>query len=104
MPAADAAASSAADAPLRAAHSRRRAPPCAHHPPLHTQQQQKQPKQALARLFQPLLGWASRRYQAQLGSKLSQYGLRYDDLLDPTMDQVRDWGALFVVGFCWVLL
>lgn len=40
-------------------------------------------------MFQPLVSWAQRRYQASLGERLRDYGLRYDDLLDPQMDLVR---------------
>lgn len=46
-------------------------------------------------MFQPLASWAQRRYQASLADKLKDYGLRYDDLYDPLMDQV---GACASVG------
>jgi hypothetical protein len=34
-------------------------------------------------MFEPLLGWAARRYQARVATELKKYGLRYEDLLDP---------------------
>lgn len=61
--------------------------------------------QALAKLIEPAFAWAARRYQVRLtqpgpfavrcpksavrtqgivGTELKKYGLRYDDLLDPT--------------------
>ena len=61
--------------------------------------------QALAKLFEPAFAWVARRYQvrsrrcararpccpksagpaqAAVGAELKKYGLRYDDLLDPT--------------------
>jgi hypothetical protein len=61
--------------------------------------------QALAKLLEPAFAWAARRYQvrsrsaarararcpksagraqAAVGAELKKYGLRYDDLLDPT--------------------
>jgi hypothetical protein len=43
-------------------------------------------------MFQPLASWAQKRYQASLGERLRDYGLRYDDLYDPLMDMVG-WGA-----------
>ena len=68
------------------------------------------PPQALARMFQPLVGWAQRRYQAGLAERLRDYGLRYDDLYDPQMDLVRRaarpsrgarlWGALLAADAC----
>lgn len=44
--------------------------------------------QALARLMQPFMSWATRRYQTVLAERLKDYGLRYDDLYDPIMDMV----------------
>lgn len=58
--------------------------------------------QALARMFQPLVSWASKRYQASLAERLKDYGLRYDDLYDPQMDLVSRgklggrWGRSWV--------
>jgi hypothetical protein len=59
--------------------------------------------QSLAKLLQPAFAWAAKRYQARreavgsaptpaltgsaqaaVGAELRKYGLRYDDLLDPT--------------------
>jgi hypothetical protein len=44
--------------------------------------------QALARMMQPFMSWATRRYQTVLAERLKDYGLRYDDLYDPIMDMV----------------
>mmetsp|Transcript_9203 Transcript_9203/g.10630 ORF Transcript_9203/g.10630 Transcript_9203/m.10630 type:complete len:125 (-) Transcript_9203:99-473(-) len=40
----------------------------------------------LSKFTQPLFEWAAVRYQAMVGKELKKYGLRHDDLLDPTMD------------------
>lgn len=48
---------------------------------------------ALVRALEPFLGWAARRYQAAVGAQLKNYGLRYEDLLDPACDLVRYAGA-----------
>merc|ERR1711920_268187 len=40
----------------------------------------------LEKMFTPMFEWCALRYQAMVGSELKKYGLRYDDLLDPTMD------------------
>lgn len=45
----------------------------------------------LARLFEPMLGWAARRYQAKVAIELKKYGLRYEDLLDPWENLVGDF-------------
>lgn len=50
-------------------------------------------RQALARMMQPFVSWAQKRYQAGLAERLKDYGLRYDDLYDPLMDMVRLLGA-----------
>eukprot|EP00898_Chlorokybus_atmophyticus_P005005 jgi/Chlat1/5505/Chrsp360S00832 len=38
----------------------------------------------VARIFDPVVNWAALRYQATVGAELRKYGLRYEDLLDPT--------------------
>ena len=38
--------------------------------------------------FDPVLGWMARRYKAAVAQELKNYGLRYEDLLDPAMDLV----------------
>ena len=43
----------------------------------------------LAKLAEPAFQWAAVRYKAAVGAELKKYGLRYDDLLDPTMNLVR---------------
>ena len=43
----------------------------------------------LAKLTEPMFEWAALRYQANVGAELRKYGLRYDDLLDPSMNGVR---------------
>lgn len=42
----------------------------------------------LAKLVEPAFQWAAVRYKAAVGAELKKYGLRYDDLLDPTMNLV----------------
>jgi hypothetical protein len=44
----------------------------------------------LAKLAEPAFEWAAVRYKAAVGAELKKYGLRYDDLLDPTMNLVRN--------------
>lgn len=34
---------------------------------------------------------AAERYRQAVGRELRRFGLRYDDLLDPLMDLVREW-------------
>ena len=41
---------------------------------------------ALAKMFEPVFAGMAKRYQAVVGAELSKYGLRYDDLLDETMN------------------
>ncbi|KAI8468640.1 MAG: 14 kDa subunit of cytochrome bd ubiquinol oxidase [Monoraphidium minutum] len=41
---------------------------------------------AMARMLQPFVSWAQKRYQAGVAERLKDYGLRYDDLYDPLMD------------------
>ena len=53
---------------------------------------------ALVRAFEPFLGWAARRYQAAVADHLIKYGLRYEDLLDPINDLVRQWAAGAMAG------
>lgn len=68
----------------------RAGPPHAHqHPPLPFPLSPPVHAQALARMMQPFLGWATKRYQANMANKLKDYGLRYDDLYDPLIDTVR---------------
>lgn len=45
----------------------------------------------LAKLMQPLIGRAAAWYQRQVGNELRKYGLRYEDLLDPSMSLVFLW-------------
>ena len=45
----------------------------------------------LPALLEPLASWAAKRYRAAVGSQLVKYGLRYDDLYDPLLNQ--DVGA-----------
>ncbi len=44
---------------------------------------------ALIKVFDPVLGWMARRYQAAVAQELKNYGLRYEDLFDPMMNLVR---------------
>ena len=44
---------------------------------------------ALIKVFDPVLGWMARRYQAAVAQELKNYGLRYEDLFDPMMSLVR---------------
>ena len=44
---------------------------------------------ALIKMFDPVLGWMARRYQAAVAQELKNYGLRYEDLFDPMMNLVR---------------
>lgn len=53
---------------------------------------------ALVRAFEPFLGWAARRYQAAVADHLIKYGLRYEDLLDPINDLVRQRAAVAMAG------
>ena len=41
---------------------------------------------ALAKMFEPMFAGLAKRYQGWVGAELSKYGLRYDDLLDETMN------------------
>jgi ubiquinol-cytochrome c reductase subunit 7 len=41
---------------------------------------------ALAKMFEPVFAGMAKRYQSIVGAELSKYGLRYDDLLDETMN------------------
>jgi len=47
------------------------------------------PMAALIKVFDPVLGWMARRYQAAVAQELKNYGLRYEDLFDPMMNLVR---------------
>ena len=47
--------------------------------------------QAMLKLFDPVLTWAARRYQAAVATELKKYGLRYEDLYDPQLNMV--WNA-----------
>lgn len=42
-------------------------------------------------ILEPLASWAATKYRAAVGSQLVKYGLRYDDLYDPLLNQ--DVGA-----------
>ena len=42
----------------------------------------------LVKVFDPFLSWAATRYQANVGAELRKYGLRYEDLWDPLLNQV----------------
>lgn len=42
----------------------------------------------LIKVFDPVLTWAARRYQAAVGQVLIKHGLRYEDLYDPLLNQV----------------
>ncbi len=53
---------------------------------------------ALARAFEPFLGWAARRYQAAVSAQLKNYGLRYEDLLDPINNLVSAPAACCVAA------
>ncbi len=44
--------------------------------------------QAMLKLFDPVLTWAARRYQAAVATELKKYGLRYEDLYDPQLNMV----------------
>ena len=44
--------------------------------------------QALARMFEPVMGWMATRYQAAVATELKKYGLRYEDLYDPELNMV----------------
>eukprot|EP00803_Ostreobium_quekettii_P009420 evm.model.scf_60.1 EVM.evm.TU.scf_60.1 scf_60:8726-10934(+) len=37
-------------------------------------------------MFEPMVQWAAKRYQAAVAAELKKYGLRYDDLYDPMHD------------------
>ena len=41
---------------------------------------------AIAKMFEPMFAAFAKRYQGWVGAELSKYGLRYDDLLDETMN------------------
>ena len=43
---------------------------------------------ALVRLLDPFLSFWAVRYQASVASELRKYGLRYEDLYDPLLNQV----------------
>ena len=45
--------------------------------------------QALIKMFDPVLTWAARKYQAAVATELKKYGLRYEDLYDPQLNMVR---------------
>ncbi|KAH7425942.1 hypothetical protein KP509_11G078500 [Ceratopteris richardii] len=40
----------------------------------------------LKKMFQPVISWAAKKYQADMARRLSAYGLRYDDLYDELQD------------------
>ncbi|KAA6425626.1 MAG: cytochrome bd ubiquinol oxidase [Trebouxia sp. A1-2] len=37
-------------------------------------------------MFDPVLTWAARKYQAAVATELKKYGLRYEDLYDPQLN------------------
>lgn len=39
-------------------------------------------------MFDPVLTWAARKYQAAVATELKKYGLRYEDLYDPQLNMV----------------
>lgn len=45
---------------------------------------------ALIKMFDPVLTWAARRYQAAVATELKKYGLRYEDLYDPLLNMDID--------------
>ncbi|KAK9863907.1 hypothetical protein WJX84_004242 [Apatococcus fuscideae] len=45
---------------------------------------------SLARMFDPVMGWMARRYQAAVATELKKYGLRYEDLYDPQLNMDVD--------------
>ncbi len=45
--------------------------------------------QAMIKMFDPVLTWAARKYQAAVATELKKYGLRYEDLYDPQLNMVR---------------
>eukprot|EP00891_Asterochloris_glomerata_P000992 jgi/Astpho2/992/fgenesh1_pg.00016_%23_155_t len=44
----------------------------------------------LIKAFDPVITWAARRYQLAVGTELKKYGLRYEDLYDPLLNQDVD--------------
>lgn len=44
--------------------------------------------QAMIKMFDPVLTWAARKYQAAVATELKKYGLRYEDLYDPQLNMV----------------
>ena len=43
----------------------------------------------MIKMFDPVLTWAARKYQAAVATELKKYGLRYEDLYDPQLNMVR---------------
>ena len=41
----------------------------------------------LPAILEPLAAWAARSYRAAVATELKKYGLRYDDLYDPLLNQ-----------------
>ena len=44
--------------------------------------------QGLSKFLEKPFEWMALRYQASVGTELRKYGLRYEDLYDPTLDLV----------------
>ncbi len=44
--------------------------------------------QSMIKMFDPVLTWAARKYQAAVATELKKYGLRYEDLYDPQLNMV----------------
>ncbi|KAL0035823.1 hypothetical protein WJX77_004418 [Trebouxia sp. C0004] len=45
---------------------------------------------AMIKMFDPVLTWAARKYQAAVATELKKYGLRYEDLYDPQLNMDID--------------
>ena len=43
---------------------------------------------ALIKMFDPVITWMAKRYQAAVAENLRRHGLRYEDLYDPLLNQV----------------
>ena len=53
---------------------------------------------ALIKLFDPVITWMAKRYQAAVAENLRRHGLRYEDLYDPLMNQVPAMSCLACNG------
>lgn len=51
--------------------------------------------------MKPLVGRMAAWYQAQVGTELRKYGLRYEDLLDPSMSLVN-FQVFEMPAACWL--